>query len=132
MTLNHFVSFISICQLSSFSQYAPNKRWHIDTMIKVLTLSDNLVQDEVINSFVQMVSETPSLHAYTTVEMFKAIKADFSQQSLCQVAAWCIGEFGDLLIAAAAEGEKPIQVHWRFGIEYFGVLSITIQVVECI
>ena len=51
-----------------------------------------------------------SLHAYTTVEMYKAIKADFSQQSLCQVAAWCIGEFGDLLIAAAAEGDKPLQV----------------------
>ena len=79
-------------------------------MIRVLTLSDNLVQDEVINSFVQMVSETPSLHAYTTVEMFKAMKADIAQQSLCQVAAWCVGEFGDLLIAAAAEGDKPMQV----------------------
>ena len=79
-------------------------------MLRVLTLSDNLVQDEVINSFVQMVSETPSLHAYTTVEMFKAIKSDVQQQSLCQVAAWCIGEFGDLLITGAAEADKPLQV----------------------
>lgn len=107
---SEFKSYCTSNIFISAEKYAPNKRWHIDTMIKVLTLSDNLVQDEVINSFVQMVSETPSLHAYTTVEMFKAIKADFSQQSLCQVAAWCIGEFGDLLIAAAAEGEKPIQV----------------------
>jgi AP-1 complex subunit gamma-1 len=36
-----------ICQISE--KYAPNKKWHIDTIVKVLTLSDHHTREEYIS-----------------------------------------------------------------------------------
>uniref|UniRef100_A0A4W3J493 AP-1 complex subunit gamma n=1 Tax=Callorhinchus milii TaxID=7868 RepID=A0A4W3J493_CALMI len=81
-------------------KYAPSKRWHIDTIMRVLTtdLTFSLITNSV------------EMHGYTVQKLFKAILEDISQQPFVQVSAWCIGEYGDLLVSGQCEEEEPIQV----------------------
>ena len=48
------------------------------------------------------------MHTYAVQKVYLALTKDSSQQILVQVAVWCIGEFGDLLIANSQgpEGEN--------------------------
>ncbi len=79
-------------------RFAPNKRWHIDTVLRVLKLAGNYVREEVLSSFIRLVCHTPELQAYTVQKLFAAVHADFSQESLTLAAVWVIGEFGEVLL----------------------------------
>ncbi|XP_048464139.1 AP-1 complex subunit gamma-1-like [Rhincodon typus] len=91
-------------------KYAPNKRWHIDTIMRVLTTAGGYVRDDSVPLLIQLISNANSLHAYIVQKLYQAIRVDISQQPLVQVAVWCIGEYGDLLLSANFEEESPVQV----------------------
>lgn len=91
-------------------KFAPNKRWHIDTILKVLTTASGFVRDDAVSTLIQLVSNTDTLHAYTVQQLFRAIQADKSQQALIQVASWCIGEYGELLLSTDLEEDEPLNV----------------------
>ncbi|XP_053522563.1 AP-1 complex subunit gamma-1 isoform X3 [Artibeus jamaicensis] len=94
----------------SIKRYAPSKRWHIDTIMRVLTTAGSYVRDDAVPNLIQLITNSVEMHAYTVQRLYKAILGDYSQQPLVQVAAWCIGEYGDLLISGQCEEEEPIQV----------------------
>ncbi|CAN7938887.1 unnamed protein product [Ixodes hexagonus] len=109
--------FKALCSSNLFiaaEMYAPTKRWHIDTMIRVLTTAGNYVRDDVVGSLIQLISEVEALHAYTVQQLWRELAtADWaSTQPLVQVAAWCLGEYGDLL-EQAAEDCEPCQASGR-------------------
>ncbi|CBQ68079.1 golgi adaptor HA1/AP1 adaptin gamma subunit [Sporisorium reilianum SRZ2] len=79
-------------------KFAPNKRWHIDTVLRVLKLAGNYVREEILSAFIRLVCHTPELQAYTVQKLFSALHQDFSQESLTLAAVWVIGEFGDVLV----------------------------------
>ena len=79
-------------------RFAPNKRWHIDTVLRVLKLAGNYVREEVLSSFIRLVCHTPELQAYTVQKLFSAVHEDFSQESLTLAAVWVVGEFGEILL----------------------------------
>ncbi|KAI1436062.1 adaptin N terminal region-domain-containing protein [Xylaria sp. CBS 124048] len=79
-------------------RYSPNKRWHVDTMLRVLTLAGNFVKEPILASFVRLVATTPELQTYTVQKLYVGLKTDITQESLTQAAAWCIGEYGDSLL----------------------------------
>ncbi|KAG8714077.1 clathrin associated protein complex large subunit [Ceratobasidium sp. 394] len=93
-------------------RFAPNKRWHIDTVLRVLKLAGNYVREEVLSSFIRLVCHTPELQAYTTSKLYTALKEDISQESLTLATVWLLGEFGEMLIQGGLVDEetpKPIQ-----------------------
>ncbi len=75
--------------------------------------------EETTANLVNLVAATPELHAYAVQKMYMALidsgihqvthtvlrSYSFYQQRLVQVAAWCIGEFGDLLVASGTGQE---------------------------
>eukprot|EP00057_Strongylocentrotus_purpuratus_P012325 XP_011666799.1 PREDICTED: AP-1 complex subunit gamma-1 [Strongylocentrotus purpuratus] len=77
-----FKSYTSSNIFLACERYSPNKRWHIDTMMRVLSTAGNNVPDESVASLIQMISDTSSLHAYTVQQLYKAVKDDISQVSV--------------------------------------------------
>ncbi|KIM44924.1 hypothetical protein M413DRAFT_432502 [Hebeloma cylindrosporum] len=79
-------------------RFAPNKRWHIDTVLRVLKLAGNFVREEILSAFIRLVAHTPELQAYTASKLYLALKADISQESLTLAATWILGEYSEIIV----------------------------------
>ncbi|XP_015234916.1 PREDICTED: AP-1 complex subunit gamma-1-like [Cyprinodon variegatus] len=90
-------------------RYAPSKRWHIDTILHVLTTAGGDVRDETVPNLIQLITNTSELHCYTVHKLYRALLTDISQQPLVQVACWCIGEYGDLLLKGECQETEAVQ-----------------------
>ncbi|XP_049816900.1 AP-1 complex subunit gamma-1 isoform X3 [Schistocerca nitens] len=83
----------------SAERFAPNKRWHLDTLLKVLVAAGNYVRDDVVSCTIQLISESTSQQGYMVEQVWRALERDTQdRQPLIQVATWCIGEYGDQLL----------------------------------
>ncbi len=89
-------------------RYAPNKRWHIDTMLRVLTLAGNYVKEPILSSFIRLVATTAELQTYAVQKLYSNLKKDITQESLTQAGAWCIGEYGDALLRGGQYEEEEL------------------------
>ncbi|XP_042889482.1 AP-1 complex subunit gamma-1-like isoform X4 [Penaeus japonicus] len=93
----------SKCVLAA-EKYSPNVRWHIDTLLKVVQAAGNHVPDDVVSSAIQLISDARTEQAYAVGELWRHLSvAQLEFQPLIQVATWCIGEFGDLLLNGQAD-----------------------------
>merc|ERR550525_1732435 len=93
-------------------KYSPNRRWQVDTLIKVMCLGGNFVKDAQRERFCRVVASTPELHSYTVIKLYFNMKESLQQEALVHVGVWCLGEFGDHLVSGRAVGPdgKPIHV----------------------
>ncbi|GBP26194.1 hypothetical protein EVAR_74956_1 [Eumeta japonica] len=90
-------------------RYAPSPRWHMDTLFKVFLKAGNYLRDDTVSSTIQIVSSSvaerqgyAAMRLWTSLER-SAISGDSSdKQPLVQIAAWTIGEYGDLLVSEAS------------------------------
>ncbi|XP_011640879.1 AP-1 complex subunit gamma-1 isoform X4 [Pogonomyrmex barbatus] len=97
----------------SAERFAPNKRWHLETLFKVLVAAGNYVRDDVVACTIQLISETQSQQSYAVSALWRALEKDTSdKQPLAQVATWCIGEYGDLLLygPSSEDAETPVNL----------------------
>lgn len=96
----------------SAERFAPNKRWHLDTLLKVLVAAGKYVRDDVVSCTIQLISESTSQQGYIVEQLWRALEKDtMDRQPLIQVATWCIGEYGDLLLYGPTSSEdNPIRV----------------------
>ncbi|KAK7686243.1 clathrin associated protein complex large subunit [Cerrena zonata] len=67
-------------------RFAPNKRWHIDSVLRVLKLAGNF--------------------AYTASKLYNALRSDISQESLTLAATWVIGEYCEVLLEQGLVDEE--------------------------
>ncbi|KAI9480917.1 MAG: adaptin N terminal region-domain-containing protein [Benjaminiella poitrasii] len=81
-------------------RFAPNQRWHIDTMLRMLKLAGSYVREEVLAGFIRLVAQTSELHQYTVQKLYAGLKQDISQEGLVLAGVWVIGEYGDVLVSS--------------------------------
>jgi AP-1 complex subunit gamma-1 len=89
-------------------KFAPNKRWHFDTMLRVLSLAGNYVKEQILSSFIRLIATTQELQTYAVQKLYANLKKDITQESLTQAGAWCIGEFADALLRGGQYEEEEL------------------------
>ncbi|CAL5867426.1 uncharacterized protein PFLUO_LOCUS1645 [Penicillium psychrofluorescens] len=89
-------------------RYAPNKRWHLDTILRVLKLAGNYVKEQILSSFVRLIATTPELQTYAVQKLYSSLKEDISQDGLTLAAAWTIGEYADSLLQGGQYEEEEL------------------------
>ena len=89
-------------------RFAPNKRWHVDTMLRVLKLAGNYVKEQILSSFVRLIATTPDLQTYSVQKLYAGLKDDITQEGLTLAGTWVIGEYGDLLLRGGQYEEEEL------------------------
>ncbi|ORY12536.1 AP-1 complex subunit gamma-1 [Clohesyomyces aquaticus] len=89
-------------------RFAPNKRWHVDTMLRVLKLAGNYVKEQILSSFVRLIATTPDLQTYSAQKLYAALKEDITQEGLTLAGSWVIGEYGDALLRGGQYEEAEL------------------------
>lgn len=89
-------------------KFAPNKRWHFDTMLRVLSLAGNYVREQILSSFIRLIATTQELQTYAVQKLYTNLKKDITQESLTQAGAWCIGEYADALLRGGEYEEAEL------------------------
>eukprot|EP00928_Gymnodinium_smaydae_P077105 TRINITY_DN6028_c0_g1_i2.p1 TRINITY_DN6028_c0_g1~~TRINITY_DN6028_c0_g1_i2.p1 ORF type:complete len:875 (+),score=226.66 TRINITY_DN6028_c0_g1_i2:116-2626(+) len=93
-------------------KYSPDRRWQLDTVIKVMCLGGNFVKEPQREKFCSVVAACPELHSYAVIKLYFNMKESLTQEALVHVGVWCLGEFGDHLVSGRAVGpdNEPINV----------------------
>ena len=89
-------------------RFAPNKRWHVDTMLRVLKLAGNFVKEQILSSFVRLIATTPELQTYSVQKLYAGLKDDITQEGLTLAGTWVIGEYGDALLRGGQYEEEEL------------------------
>ena len=109
------------CALAA--QFAPSKRWHLDTLIACFAAAGTHAGEDDLRGACALVANAPELHGYACRQLYRTL-ADFPPTAVASTArvltlfgVWTIGEFGDLLVQPGAlvaapllEGEEPVAV----------------------
>ena len=91
-------------------RFAPNRQWHVDTMLRVLKLAGNYVKEQILSSFVRLIATTPDLQTYSVQKLYASLNEDITQEGLTLAGTWVIGEYGDSLLRGETyEAEEPIK-----------------------
>ncbi|KAJ5654308.1 Armadillo-like helical [Penicillium lividum] len=89
-------------------RFAPNKRWHMDTILRVLKLAGNYVKEQILSSFLRLIATTPELQTYAVQKLYSSLKEDISQEGLTLAATWTIGEYADSLLQGGQYEEEEL------------------------
>ncbi|GBG25245.1 AP-1 complex subunit gamma [Hondaea fermentalgiana] len=88
--------------------FAPNKAWHVHTLISALCIAGSLCRDQVWQSAVALIGqpESESFRAQVAHRLFDALTEDKSQRGLVCVAVWTLGEYGTLVFVPVEKEES--------------------------
>jgi AP-1 complex subunit gamma-1 len=110
---NEFKSVMTTQIGIAADRYAPSKRWHIDTMLRVVKLAGNYVKEQILSSFIRLIATSADQQTYAVQKLYSGLKADITQEGLTLAATWCIGEYGDLLLRGGSYEDEDLvkEVH---------------------
>lgn len=99
-------------------KYSPRPTFYVHTLIKIMKIAGNYVPQQFTWNLISFISRNPNLQTYATQKLYLALQSDISQQSLIEIASWCIGEYGDSLLQGPAQvstndEEEQVPKHFK-------------------
>jgi len=97
-------------------RFAPDKRWHVDQLVAVMSQQGTLVEEQVVRELIVLVTNAPELHAYAARAAARALQraGGAAEPALLLWALWTVGEFGETLPggggAGLLDGEAALQL----------------------
>ena len=86
---------LKICLI--VEKHAVSRRWHFDTILKVLVLADQAVKEESAKSLVYLVQSTPQLQEYCLAKLFFSAAENTQNDALSSVTLFLMGELSHIL-----------------------------------
>lgn len=115
--IREILSFLELCpdaelkpyitsQLTiAASRYAPNQKWHFDTVLRMLKVAGNYVTPDIVSSILALLMRCSDqeLKAHVVGRLFLASSEDPTQFGLALIAVWGVGEYADLILNSTIE-----------------------------
>lgn len=96
-----------ICMVAE--RFAPNRLWHIETIINVLATAGSFTKENVATDLIQLISRSGEHSSYCAHKLFAALKKRTHHLPLTHVALWAVGEYGSSLLTEEGASEATEQ-----------------------
>ena len=91
-------------------KYSQSRRWHFDTILKVLILADQSVKEDSAKSLVHLIAITPELQQYCLAKLFFSANQNLRNDTLCKVTMCLLGEYSNVLTRVREVEIKEVSV----------------------
>ena len=100
---DQFKGYIATEIFAVANKFPISARWHVDTVLSVLQQAGGHIPEHTIPQIVQLLAcaENAALQPYIVQRCYQMVREKCHHVVSCQVGAWCVGEFGDLLCGAS-------------------------------
>jgi hypothetical protein len=79
---------------TAVQRFAPSVEWNFDTVLRIIVENGSSTGADLITSFCSLIVHNPQLQSHAVAALSAALLESSDNQTLVQVAAWGIGEFG--------------------------------------
>ncbi|KAK6456519.1 clathrin associated protein complex large subunit, gamma-adaptin [Scheffersomyces xylosifermentans] len=104
-TDNELKPYITSQLTIASNKYAPNDKWHFDTLIRMLKLSGDYVTSDIISSILALILQCNDgeLKVHITQKLLSSCLEDSTQYGLSLITVWTVGEYADLILGTNIE-----------------------------
>lgn len=87
------------------AKYAPNEKWHFDTLVRMLRVSGNYVTADIVSSILALVMRCSDaeLKRHVVSALLLACLEDPAQYGLALICVWTLGEYTDFVLNSTIE-----------------------------
>ena len=102
-------------------KFAEDLTWYLDVSLKLLDMAGEHCSSEVWHRIAQMVTNNQTIHAKTANDMFNLLKNPTCNENVIKLAAYVLGEYGDLI--ASEPASDPIHQFMELKSKFLSVSS---------
>lgn len=87
------------------NKYAPNDKWHFDTLIRMLKVGGNALTPDIISNILALILQCNDLELkkHVASKLVASCLETTNQYGLALITSWTMGEYGDLILGTNVE-----------------------------